>query len=303
MSYVIMTATQWKDKLIRLARSKSDYRAVFPYNLLYWTGERWSADCNNLEKALFNGRDIDNPAPGSYAWPLPATGDATEYALYIQCSDRSADFTKLKLGEPRCLYMKGHFGAYLGEEWDEPGQGIVNCVESTPAWEDGIQFSYIAPNGARSWCKGGTIRGYWEGHGLASKWVNYEDKETNKVIETAKTETAPEVKGQHYGTADLAVAFIRNKFGNGYQNRLNNCLKEGYTEAEVRAAQDKTNEIVQRATLEKSNAELQVVICTAAYDCIAGKYGDGKDRKALLSAEYGAQTAEWIQNKIEEIMK
>ena len=97
--------------------------------------------------------------------------------------------------------MNGHIGAYLGEEFDEPGQGIVNCVESTGRWEDGIQFSYIYRDGARSWCKGAKVVGYWEAHGLASKWVVYTDDETQAVVEKDKKTAAHEVQRQHYDTS------------------------------------------------------------------------------------------------------
>lgn len=302
MSYVIMTDEEWIRRMKKLARGKSLYRAEFPWNLLYYSKaeNRFWGDCVNIQKAMFNGRDVDNPADGSYAWPLPATGDATEYALLMQCADVSTDFSRLKAGDPRILYMSGHIGAYLGEEWEEPGQGIVNCVECTPIWEDGIQFSYVGKDGSRAWCKGAGIRGYWQAHGLASKWVQYTDTETQAVIEKDIAEVAPEVHTQHYGTTDLAVMFIRNKFGNGYQNRLKNCVTLGYTEAEVRAAQDKTNDIVKKANAAKQEAERQLVITTAAYDLIAGKYGDGSRRKAALTEEFGAEMAAAIQAKAEE---
>ena len=303
MGYVIMTDEQWVEKLITLARGKSSYKNWFPYNLLYWTGDRFTADCSNLEKALFNGRDIDNKTVGSYQYPLPATGDCTEYALLLQCSDIVwGDFKSLKLGDPRILYMSGHIGAYLGREWEEPGQGIVNCVECTPAWEDGIQFSYIDEYGGRHWCKGAAVRSYWEAHGLASKWIEYTDENTAEMISEAVQAISDDVKGIHYNTSDLAVMIIRNKYGNGYANRKKNLNAEGYTDDEVRVAQDKVNKIVKAANEQKVAAERQLVIITAAYDVIAGKYEDGEDRKANLIAEFGEELYNLIREKVEELM-
>ena len=304
MSYVIMTDTQWVEKMKKLARGKSTYRAVFPYNLLYYAAaqNRFYGDCSNTQKALFNGRDIDNPTDGSYAWPLTATGDATEYALLMQCSDISGDFMKLKSGEPRLLYMEGHIGAYLGEEWEEPGQGVVNCAECTPAWEDGIQFSYVASDGTRSWVKGGATRGCWTRHGLASKWIEYTDDDTKATVEEAVKSVDSEISNTtHYGTTDLAVLIIRNKFGNG-QARKDNLYALGYTEEERAAAQELVNKIVKTANDEKAEAEKALVIVTAAYDVIAGKYGDGSARKTALTEQYGAEYADLIQAKTDELI-
>ena len=302
MSYVIMTDDQWVEKLKTLARTPSAYKNWFPYNLLYWDGSRFSADCSNLEKALFNGRDISNKTKGSYAWPLTATGDCTEYALLMQCSDISTDFGKLKTGEPRLLYKDGHIGAYLGEEWNEPGQGIVNCVECTPAWEDGIQFSYVDEAGRRFWCKGGSQGASWTHHGLASKWIKYTDTASQETVETAKQSVAEEASVTHYGATDLAVMIIRNKFGNG-EARKTNLKKLGYTEAEIRAAQDVVNSTVKKANDEKAAAEQQLTVVTAAYDVIAGKYGDGTARKNALTDAFGEKVYGQIQTKVNELLK
>jgi len=300
--YQIMTDDQWVERLKTLARGKSNYRAEFPWNLLYWDGNRFWADCSNLEKALFNGRDINDKTVGSYAWPLPATGDATEYALLMQCADiQWGNFQNLKAGEPRLLYQDGHIGAYLGEEWEEPGQGIVNCVESTPAWEDGIQFSYVAPDGARSWCKGASIRSYWTAHALASKWVIYTDEETQGAVQESIQKVSADVQGIHYGTVDLAVMIIRNKYGNG-QARKNNLQAEGYSEYEIRSAQDKVNTVVKRANAQKAEAERVYTVIAAAYDVIAGAYGDGLDRKNALIGKFGEDIYDLIKKKVDELL-
>ena len=300
--YQIMTDDQWVEKLKTLARGKSNYKAAFPWNLLYWDGTRFWSDCSNLEKALFNGRDINNKKVGSYAWPLTATGDCSEYALLMQCADvQWGAFGSLKAGEPRILYQEGHIGAYLGEEWEEPGQGIVNCVESTPAWEDGIQFSYVAPNGARSWCKGGAVRSYWEAHGLASKWVAYTDGNTQKTVQEAIQTVSGDVKGNHYGTSDLAVMIIRNKYGNG-SSRRKNLSAEGYTDEEINAAQNLVNSVVRKANEQKAEAEKALTVITAAYDVIAGAYGDGEERRTGLIGKYGEETYGQIRNKVEELL-
>lgn len=303
--YQIMTDQQWVDRMKKCAREASRYWNEFPFNLLYVMNRRRSADCHNLQKALFNGRDVNDMTEGSFCSTLVATGDCTEYGLLMQCSDvQWYNFRTLKLGEPRCLYMEGHFGAWLGEEWEEPGQGIVNCVESTPRWEDGIQFSYIdRTTGTRHWCKGANKCGTWEAHGLASKWVIYQNEDTQEVVEKSKQAVSKSVLETHFGTEDLAVAFIRNKFGNGYENRLNNCLTLGYEETEVRAAQDLTNKIVRKANEQKQAAEKELTIITAAYDAVCGKYGDGANRIIALVTEFGEDLTDEIRARVDSLIR
>ena len=97
--------------------------------------------------------------------------------------------------------------------------------------------------------------GYWQAHGLASKWVLYTDEETQEVVIADKAAVAPEVKGTHYGTTDLAVCIIRGKLGKDYENRVANAAALGYTADEVRAAQDLVNVVVAKANEEKAEAE------------------------------------------------
>lgn len=172
MSHIVYTEKQLTDILRVLASGRSSYKNEPPYNLLYWDGVRWWADCVNLYKALFNGRSIVNPAVGSFQSDLSNTGDCTEWGLLSQCTDISQDFSRLG-NQFRCLYKDGHFGGYLGYEWTEPNQGIVNSVECTPAWEDGIQFSYVQSDGRRFWAKGKSEMPAWTHHGLATKWIDY----------------------------------------------------------------------------------------------------------------------------------
>ena len=207
--------------LIKLASGNpgSDYRDSYPYNLLYWSGSRWSADCHNLYKALFNGRSIVNPAPGSFQADLSATGDCTERQLMNQCTQRSNNFRALG-NKFRCLYMDGHFGGYLGKEIEIPGQGIINCVESTPRWEDGIQYSYVDEDGGRRWAKDKPIDGgYWLEHGLATKWIDYSNGSDPKP--------SPEPSHKEMNT-DVFVGFLpelKLNSNNEYVSLLQKCLR------------------------------------------------------------------------------
>ena len=169
---IVLTKAEWVSKLKTLANSKSKYSQEYPKNVLYYDGTYWWADCANLMKALFNGRDINNKTKGSYQKDLSNTGDVNADGLIKLCTDLSTDFTKLKKGEPRLIHMPGHMGAYLGEEVQRT-KGLCNAVECTPAWDGGIQFSYVAANGGRYSAKGVGSNGTWKKHGKPSKWVQY----------------------------------------------------------------------------------------------------------------------------------
>ncbi len=166
-----MDKTEWVKRMETVANKKSVYKNVWPYNVLYWDGEKWYADCSNLQKALFNGRDVYNPAKNSYQKDLSNTGDVTVEGLFQQCTDRKSDFSLLKSGEPRILYMSGHMGAYIGKTVSR-SKGTCNVIESTPAFAGGIQYTWVSSNGGRYDYKGGSGRGTWTGHGLPSLWVS-----------------------------------------------------------------------------------------------------------------------------------
>lgn len=172
-SRIVMTKDEWVERMIYLANQKTKYDNTYPHNVLYYDGYYWYADCNNLQKSLFNGRDVYNPTKGSYQHDLTNTGDVTCKGLIDKCTSVSTDFSKLKAGEPRVMYMtEGHIGAYLGKEV-QTKKGICNSVESTVAFEGGIIFSYVDPDGTRRSYKNGPKSLKWYSHGRADPWVQY----------------------------------------------------------------------------------------------------------------------------------
>ena len=167
----ILTKDQWVNYLVTLANRKSKYSNVYPYNVLYFDGTYWYADCVNLNKALFNGRNINNFKVGDYQGYLGNTGDITCEEMIQKCSDVRTDFTRLKLGEPRILFLDEHIGAYLGKVID----GKFNVVEATGNAKLGkkIAFSWVDSDGTRRTQKAGTYLGKWIKHGKPSRWVSY----------------------------------------------------------------------------------------------------------------------------------
>lgn len=167
----MITSVKWVSDLQTLATENSAYRNKYPYNLLYWDGYRWWADCVNLLKALFNGRDITDRTVGGFQNNLTKTGDITELQMITQCTDVSSDFSTLG-DKPEVLYMSGHIGTYLGKEVTIDGT-VRNVIECTPVWENGIIYSYIDNEGNRYHHKGATQCNHWTLHGFPTKWVKY----------------------------------------------------------------------------------------------------------------------------------
>ena len=176
MAKVIMTANDLVNRLKTLAARKTFYKNKYPYNLCYVHSDgRTSADCVNLYKALLNGYDVNNRTVGYCQRNLTNTGDCSEYGLLKQCSDVSGDFSRLKLNEPRLLYMSGHIGGYLGEICMINGK-VYNVIECTGSWGGGILYSYVDAAGKRYKYKGGPQNGRWTKHGKMTPWVSYSDQ-------------------------------------------------------------------------------------------------------------------------------
>ena len=164
------TAKKYCEDLEALAWGNTVYMNKYPYNLLYCFGNgKFSADCNNLIKALVNGREIKDAKAGTYQQDLSLTGDVTEYGLLNECKNVTSDFSKLLQERvPHVLYMSGHVGTYLGYDVTIDGN-IYNVVECT-AWtgdvgHDGVIYSYVDSSGNRRYHKNGTIKSKWTKHG------------------------------------------------------------------------------------------------------------------------------------------
>ena len=172
---IVTTKEKWVNDLIVLARDRNScYDNSYPHNVLYYEAatDTWYADCLNLEKALFNGRDIYDFTDGSAAYSLDNTGDITEIQLIRRCTEVSSDFAALKEGEPRILYMEGHIGAYLGKTVVLNGSKY-NVVEATKSFGAKIAFSWVDSDGTRRDQQNGYYNGNWELHGKPTRWVRY----------------------------------------------------------------------------------------------------------------------------------
>lgn len=187
----IMTSNEFVERLEKLVARKSFYYAKHPYNLCYIHEDgRTSADCWNLIKAVLNGYDVNKTTIGYYQSNLSNTGDVDGIGLLNKCTDVSSDFTKLHIGEPRYLYLKGtkvdHAGAYIGKEVCIDGK-LYNVIESTASWGGHILYSWVDPDGTRRRYKGGAKNCKWHKHGLMTPWVKYTGVVQNPIQQTTYT--------------------------------------------------------------------------------------------------------------------
>ena len=168
----IMNKKEWVKYLIELANRYTEFNTMNPYNRLLYDGTKWYADGLNLQKALFNGRDIYDFTVGKYQREFYNTGDLNAEEMIMACTDISSDFTRLKEGEPRILHLPGHLGAYLGKTV-VTNAGLCNVVEATGSFGKKITFSWVDNDGKRRSAKNSYLNGKWSYHGLPSKWVSY----------------------------------------------------------------------------------------------------------------------------------
>jgi len=104
------------------------------------TPPTWGFDCVNLYKALLWGWTGDaSKERGGAVYASNGVPDTNADGLFGRCTDKSADFSKIEVGE--ALWMEGHFGLYIGD-----GLG----VECTPGWKNGVQITAVKNIGTRT---------------------------------------------------------------------------------------------------------------------------------------------------------
>ena len=83
--------------------------------------------------------------------------DVSADGMIARCKDVTTDFTRITPGE--ALWLPGHIGLYIGS-------GL--CVECTPAFEDGVQVTFVWNLGGEKPYPGRV----WQKHGKLH-WVDY----------------------------------------------------------------------------------------------------------------------------------
>ncbi len=104
----------------------------------------WGFDCVGLVKAVLWGWNGDESKTyGGAVYASCGVPDVSTEGMIGLCAGVSADMSSIAVGE--FLWLPGHCGVYIGD-------GKV--VESTPAWENGVQITAL---GARNWRKHGRL--------------------------------------------------------------------------------------------------------------------------------------------------
>lgn len=265
MAKVIMTSSEFVERLETIVARKNFYSSKYAFNLCMICPPKrvktfkcidgvtrqnlnpnecyaTSADCWNLIKSVLNGYDVNRQDVGYFQKDLSNTGDVDGVRLLNQCTDVSADFTKLRIGEPRYLYMKGskvdHAGAYLGKEVCIDGR-LYNVIESTASWGGHILYSWVDPDGTRRRSKGGGTNGRWTKHGLMTPWVKYD------AVAPVQPEPTPQPATKNLDAKALEV--YKGKYGNEPQ-RSQKLKAEGFTTAEIKSIQKKVDELCKAKT-------------------------------------------------------
>lgn len=169
---VVFTDSQFCAFLESITTMPTHYNNNFPYNCGYYDGSEWSFDCWNLIKSVIWGWNADTTV-GSYTYNpgLYGLDDWNGVQLLSHCTNVSSAFNDMVAGE--YFYLQDtidHAGIYIG---DKTVNGrIVNMVEATPIWNDGVQYSYVDSSGTRYQYLGGSAAGQWTAHGRLP-WISY----------------------------------------------------------------------------------------------------------------------------------
>lgn len=233
-------------------KRKTRYKNSPPWNCGYYDGTYLWGDCwcFNPKVILWSesiGQPVcDNYTVGKYYYTegikasgMPdETGDAIMNKYCTQVS-----FAKMLQDKkaPCLLLITGqHMGAYIGE-WTQNGKTYNTCeYTSNPSLGNGLCPSYVDQNGARRVYKGGTIIGYWNKAGYLTSFVDYSDSVTESVV-------TKKLNAEELAAAIISGVVQGQKVGNG-QDRINNLKAMGYTETEIRAAQDIINKNLAKTT-------------------------------------------------------
>jgi len=118
----------------------------------------WMFDCVCLLKSVGWGFSFAwDKYYGGAVYGSNGVPDVSADGMIARCKDVSTDFTKITPGE--ALWLPGHIGLYIGS-------GL--CVECTPAFDDGVQVTFVWNLGGEKPYPGRA----WQKHGKLH-WVDY----------------------------------------------------------------------------------------------------------------------------------
>lgn len=307
MSYK-MKAARYVEICKKTFTRKTVYKNSPPWNCGYYDGEYLYGDCwcFNPKVILWSdsiGQPVyDNYTVGKayYAEGIKASGmpDVTgDYIMANFCTQVS--FSKMlqdKIAPCLLLITNAHMGAYIG---DYVVDGYTyNVCEFSPngnlrPYDRGLKYSYVDANGARRVCKDGKILGYWSKAGYLTSFIDY----TNAVTPNPINQVTNKLSAQALAEAIIAKNVHGHDVGNG-QERINNLKAMGYTDTEIRSAQEIINAIF--AKNNKLTAE-QLATAILAGTLNGKTIGNGLNRinnlKAMGYTEAEIRAAQDIVNE------
>lgn len=281
-------AKTWREGTLKLLKRVLRYRNEYPWNCGLYDGQYLWGDC----WCMFPKTMIWSCAAGCPVWDNYDVGEAhvrNMVAAGVRASglpDWTGDNIfwnfctpvgfgeMLKSSKPTLLLIDGaHMGTYIGE-YQMNGR-TYNAAEFSPNdYIDNTMRSYVDANGGRYNYKGGTYLGQWSRAGYFAG-IDYTDS-------VDPTPVDPPVQ-RPYSIDNVAVHMMRGDFGNG-DARTKALLDLGYSEAEIRQAQDIVNLVYTRNERDQLTSKI-------AMRLIAGAGGDGVTiRRQWVADEYGDAT-------------
>lgn len=152
----------------------------------------WGFDCVGLVKGVLWGwNDDSSKTYGGAVYASNGVPDISADAMISRCFSVSTDFSSVTVGE--FLWMKGHCGVYIGN-------GLA--VESTPAWENGVQIT------ACNCYKTGYKSRYWTKHGKLP-YIVYECTENASSVKEVSNTVAVELAVLKKGSKGATVKTLQ----------------------------------------------------------------------------------------------
>ena len=169
-------------------------------------------DCIGVIKGLAWGwAGVKNATYGGAKYEAGGVNDYGADMTISICEGVSTNFSTIIPGE--CVWMSGHIGIYIGD-------GL--CVESSPAWKDGVQVTAVLNIGAKSGYNGRR----WTKHGRLP-YIDYTAAQPLKTVE------------------EVAQEVLRGLWGSGAE-RKQRLTAAGYDYNEVQAC---VNKLIEEAKL------------------------------------------------------
>ena len=230
------------------------------------SSDTFGFDCVCLIKAVLWGwRGKLNHIYGGAEYGSNGVPDIGADQMIKVCKNVSTDFSKIEVGE--AVWLPGHIGVYIGG-------GLA--VECTPAWKNCVQITACNR----------TISGYnrrnWQKHGKLP-YITYVAAEKPQA-----KPTTPAIKS----VDTIAKEVLAGKWGNG-EERKKKLTAAGYDYA---AVQKCVNELCKAPTTPAKKS-----VDTIAKEVLAGKWGNGEERKKKLAAagyDYAA-----VQKRVNALLK